>query len=80
MAWHRGFSLPQTLFASYYIDRLSDPRPESLDEATFVRDGKQRTGNDLLHIVLRAYCLGLIKCCDQVYQQMITGCYKEVSS
>ena len=79
MAWHRGFSLPQTLFASYYIDRLIGSAPDSLEEATFHANGKKQIGNELLHVVLRAYCLALIKCCDLVYQQIISAPYKEVS-
>ncbi|KAL9104451.1 MAG: hypothetical protein Q9163_000603 [Psora crenata] len=70
MAWHMGFPLSQSLFNSYYIDCLLWPMPKSLDEARFDRDGAPMKGNELLHVVLRAYCLGLIKTCDFVHRMI----------
>ena len=72
MAWHMGFPLSQCLFTSHYIDRLLWPEPKSLDEARFDRGKKPAKGNKLLHIVLRAYCLSLIKTCDFVHRRLST--------
>ncbi|KAG8526336.1 uncharacterized protein KY384_000329 [Bacidia gigantensis] len=79
MAWHQGFALYQTLFMSYYIDRLLWPKPSCLEEATFDRKGStksrkrlHKSGLGLLHIVLRAYCVGLIKACDFVHERIST--------
>ncbi|KAK2807005.1 hypothetical protein FQN50_005579 [Emmonsiellopsis sp. PD_5] len=78
-AWHMGHPLSQTLFTSIYLDRLLWPVPKTLDEARFDRGQKGQTGNDhqnddggegswepLVTVVLRAYCLALIKACDRV--------------
>ncbi|KAL9632701.1 MAG: hypothetical protein Q9164_005152 [Protoblastenia rupestris] len=70
MAWHMGFPLSQSLFTSHYIDHLLWPEPKNLDEARFDRGNKTAKGNKLLHIVLRAYCLSLIKTCDFVHRRL----------
>jgi len=87
MAWHMGFPLSQSLFTSLYIDQLLWPEPKTLDDAHFERDrGSERlTGNSvnankLLHVVLRAYCLGLIKTCDFVHRRITAELYFEVSA
>ncbi|KAL9124316.1 MAG: hypothetical protein Q9217_006342 [Psora testacea] len=72
MAWHMGFPLSQSLLTSYYIDRLLWPEPKSLGEARFDRDKEPANGNQLLHVVLRAYCLSLIKTCDFVHRRLAT--------
>lgn len=69
MAWHQGYPLSQTLFTSVYIDKLLWPHPNTLDEAHFYR-GKCPSRISPLLEVLRAYCLGLIKCCDFVIQRV----------
>jgi hypothetical protein len=45
------------------MDRLLWPAPKLLSDARFNRDSAQDS-DDLLQGSLRAYCLGLIKCCD----------------
>lgn len=78
MAWHMGYPLSQSLFTSYYIDKLLWPEPETLDQACFDRDRKLERKNTLLHIVLRSYCLALIKACDFVHRRIVTAQYYEV--
>jgi hypothetical protein len=73
MAWHSGYPLSQTLFTSVYMDKLLSPETRILEEAQFYRGDvtdEQRPG-PLLQ-VLRAYCLALIKGCDNVIMK-ITG-------
>lgn len=78
-----GHPLSQTLFTSIYIDRLLWPLPKTLDDARFYR-GKKEEGppyeeeNPLVHVVLRAYCLSLIKACDLVNARVSTEYYYEV--
>lgn len=83
MAWHMGFPLSQCLFTSFYIDRLLWPEPKALDEAQFYRSetsgGFDTFGNKLLHLVLRAYCLGLIKTCDYVHRRIVSERHYDVS-
>ena len=80
MAWHMGYSLHQTLFTSSYIDRLLDLEPKSLDEAVFDRSNRTQSGNELLHLVLRAFCLGMIKTCGFVNFRVTAEKNYEVST
>ncbi|KAI9670156.1 MAG: N-alpha-acetyltransferase 35 NatC auxiliary subunit [Caeruleum heppii] len=78
MAWHMGSPLSQTIFTSLYIDDLLSHEPTTLGDANFHRARRRALGEYrnsvtelelsecLLHLVLRSYCLGLIKCCDFV--------------
>lgn len=75
-----GHPLSQSLFTSVYIDRLLWPDPKTLEQARFERDKTPGSGNKLLHLVLRAYCLGLIKTCDFVRRRIMSEHYYEVSS
>lgn len=77
MAWHEGYPLSQTLFTSHYIDTLLTHESKNIDQIQFDRDFKYasggseaRRGNDVLHVVLRAYCIGLIKCCDYALDEI----------
>ena len=79
MTWHMGHPLSQSLFTSAYIDRLLWPEPKTLDQAQFQRDKTPGPGNELLHLVLRAYCLGLVKTCDFVRRRIMSEHYYEVS-
>jgi hypothetical protein len=76
MAWHQGYPLSQTLFTSVYIDRLLWPEPRSLEEAQFYR-GNPGRATDALHDVLRAYCIGIVKCCDFVIGKITSRDYFE---
>lgn len=85
MAWHMGYPLAQSLFTSLYLDRLLWPEPRTLEEARFdrgsrpINDRGRGGGGELLHTVLRAFCLGLVKACDLVYQTISSEHYYEVS-
>ena len=79
MAWHMGNPLSQTLFTSFYLDRMLWPEPKTLDDARFDRDRLAPPGNEMIHTVLRAYCLGLVKCCDFVHRTIGKEQYYEVS-
>jgi len=72
-----GHPLSQSLFTSLYLDRLLWPEPRTLEQARFDRDGLSQ-GNKLLHLVLWAYCLGLIKTCDLVHRRVTTEHFYEV--
>jgi hypothetical protein len=78
MAWHLGYPLSQTLFTNVYIEAILMPRPTSVEEADFVRihNGEK---NPML-VVLRAYCLGLLKACSYVNERIKFEHYYEVSS
>ena len=78
MAWHMGSPLSQTLFTSLYLDRMLWPELKRLEDASFDRDGIVGKGNEMLHVVLRAYCLGLIKSCEFVHRKICSEHYYEV--
>ncbi|OKL55867.1 hypothetical protein UA08_08865 [Talaromyces atroroseus] len=85
MAWHMGHPLSQTLFTSIYLDKLLWPVPKSFDEYNFHRgDAEARLENErklpLVHLVLRAYCLGLVKACDLVNKRITHEYFYEVGS
>lgn len=72
IAWHGGYPLSQTVFASLHIDRLLSP--DNRHPYTF-RHGEDLPASDsqkaqLVHLVLRAYCIALVKCCQQVLQMI----------
>ena len=78
MAWHQGYPLSQTVLSSVYIDRLLWPEPQSLLEANFDRKLRGSIANNtLVHVVLRAYCIGLVKCCDHVVRIITSEHYYE---
>lgn len=82
MAWHMGHPLSQTLFTSIYLDKLLWPVPKSFDEYTFHRNTQTQSNPEqeqpLIHVVLRAYCLGLVKACDLVHRRITQEYYYEV--
>ena len=80
MGWHMGAPLSQSLFTSFYLDRILWPEPKTLEDARFDRQKESLQGNQLLHLVLRAFCLGLIKTCDFVHRKITSEQYYEVSS
>ncbi|RMD43227.1 hypothetical protein DV735_g1954, partial [Chaetothyriales sp. CBS 134920] len=75
VAWLQGYPLAQTLFTSVHLDRLLWPDPKTLDDARFVRPS---SGSESpAQAVLRAYCLGLVKCCDLVLSMIASQHYYE---
>lgn len=85
MAWHMGHPLSQTLFTSIYLNKLLWPVPKTIEEARFNRDYRltaDKDGNkdesEMLNLVLRAYCLALIKACDFVHARVTSEYFYEV--
>lgn len=76
VAWHKGYPLSQTLFTSIHIDRLLSPEPKQLADSQFVRS-LQDGNKDFTNKLFRAYCLGLIKCCDLVHTLITSQHYYE---
>lgn len=80
IAWHMGHPLSQTLFTSIYVDHLLWPVPKAMEELRFGRDKSTQQDADgkMVHLVLRAYCLALIKACDFVQARVAAEYYFEV--
>ncbi|KAK7228892.1 hypothetical protein V2G26_001062 [Clonostachys chloroleuca] len=70
MSWHLGYPLSQTLFTSVYVEALSMPNPVGIEQAIFVRDPKDKSNDQPMLQVLRAYCLGLLKACGYVNERV----------
>ncbi|KAE8393159.1 amino-acid N-acetyltransferase subunit Mak10 [Aspergillus alliaceus] len=79
MAWHMGHPLSQTLFTSLYLDKLLWPIPKTIEEAHFRRPDSPTNEVEpgMVHLVLRAYCLALIKCCDFVHGRVTSEYFYE---
>ncbi|KAI9661935.1 MAG: hypothetical protein M1821_009175 [Bathelium mastoideum] len=78
MAWHQGYPLSQTVLSSVYIDRLLWPEPRSLQEASFHRHiNDNAVANPLVHVTLRAFCIGVVKSCDCVLRKITSEHYYE---
>ncbi|KAF2156196.1 Mak10-domain-containing protein [Myriangium duriaei CBS 260.36] len=79
MAWHDGNPLSQTLFTSLHLNSLlsSDNLPlERLAFRTRVA-ASQAAKHPLVIHTLRAYCLGLAKCCDFIIQEIVSEHFYE---
>jgi hypothetical protein len=75
MAWHMGHPLSQTLFTSIYIDKLLWPVPRTIEDARFDRLPSEYP---LVGLVLRTYCLALVKACDFVHARVASEYFYEV--
>lgn len=76
-AWHMGHGLSQTLLTSIYLDRLLWPVSRSLNECRFDRLTGDKGVTGLVAVVLRAYCLSLIKACHLVIFHITRQYYYE---
>ncbi|EME47329.1 hypothetical protein DOTSEDRAFT_69305 [Dothistroma septosporum NZE10] len=87
MAFHQGYPLSQNVFTSLHVFRLLDP--ENKHPYHFARDGGLAANNAQLdsneealrhgfvHVVLEAYCIGLIKCVELALQAIQSQTYYE---
>jgi hypothetical protein len=80
MAWHMGHPLGQTIFSSVHIDRILSPLPLDIDQTYFDRGEGCLDDEPLTCRMLRAYCLGLIKTCFYVNNQVKSEHFYEASN
>lgn len=67
MAWLEGYPLSQTVFTSLHIDRLLSPDNRYPYNLLYGEQADVSTNEACLtHIVVKAYCVALTKCCAQV--------------
>ncbi|GAO14205.1 hypothetical protein UVI_02001620 [Ustilaginoidea virens] len=79
MSWHLGYPLSQTLFTSVYVEALLMPEPGSIEDACFVRGRASELSQQPMLVVLRAYCLGMLKACGHVNERIKAEHFYEVS-
>ncbi|THW11425.1 Mak10-domain-containing protein [Aureobasidium pullulans] len=78
MAWHQGYALSQTVFTSLHMYSLSTPYYRSLSAIVFSpKKNSPEVVDPLVSSVLRAFCLGIIKSCDAVIQEITSEHYYE---
>ncbi|KAI4730863.1 Mak10-domain-containing protein [Aureobasidium sp. EXF-10728] len=78
MAWHQGYALSQTLFTSLHMYSLLTPYYRPLNTIVFnPKRSSPETPDPLISNVLRAFCLGIIKSCDAVIQEITSEHYYE---
>lgn len=81
LAWHQGYPLSQTLLTSLHLDALlcQKDRPSGMMPVFLpaVVGDIEREERACLHLVLRAYCVGLIKSCDIAIEMIASQMYFE---
>lgn len=77
MTWHEGYPLSQTLFTSLHLDRLLPIERQPLHQIRFDKRNSPNGDDILITKVLRAYCLGLAKCCQSVIENIAKERYHE---
>ncbi|KAG9720896.1 Mak10-domain-containing protein, partial [Aureobasidium melanogenum] len=78
MAWHQGYALSQTLFTSLHMYSLLTPYFRPLNAIVFnPKRTSPKQPDPLISSVLRAFCLGIIKSCDAVIQEITSEHYYE---
>lgn len=67
IAWLEGYPLSQTVFTSLHVDRLLSPDNRYPYNLLYGEQPDLSTNEECLtHIVIKAYCVALAKCCAQV--------------
>jgi hypothetical protein len=79
MAWHQGYALSQTLFTSLHMYSLLTNYYRPLGHVVFKKMSSKHNKDDhvLISKVLRAFCIGVIKSCDAVIQEITSEHYYE---
>ncbi|KAK5702783.1 N-alpha-acetyltransferase, non-catalitic subunit [Elasticomyces elasticus] len=65
IVWHDGYPLSQTIYTSLHVDRLLSPDNKAPYTFSFgdTTDKYDKTEERLVHVVLRAFCVALVKSC-----------------
>jgi hypothetical protein len=78
MAWHQGYALSQTLFTSLHMYSLLMPYYRPLSAVLFSpKRTSPKNPDPLISSIFRAFCLGIIKSCDAVIQEITSEHYYE---
>ncbi|KAI5210436.1 Mak10-domain-containing protein [Aureobasidium subglaciale] len=78
MSWHQGYALSQTLFTSLHMYSLLIPYYRPLAAIVFSpKRSSPEQPDPLISSVLRAFCLGIMKTCDAVIQEITSEHYYE---
>ncbi|KAI6111212.1 Mak10 subunit, NatC N-terminal acetyltransferase-domain-containing protein [Pisolithus sp. B1] len=72
MAWHGGYTLSQTVIWFLYVHALPDIDPDTISRSHH-HDPDRTRPVELVSVVLGASVLGLLKCCDLVWRELVKG-------
>lgn len=78
MEWHAGNSLSQTVFTLAYVHHLADLDVEYIPTHRVAVDGASPIP-ELSSVVLKAYVMGLLKCCDLSWRELSKHNVQDVS-
>ncbi|CAG8530810.1 20672_t:CDS:10, partial [Racocetra persica] len=77
MTWHTGHSLSQTLFTCMYLHYVPELVPElfssTTDASNDITDQNTEAPIEFVILVLKAYVMGTVKCCQLVLDEMSKG-------
>ncbi|GAB7340703.1 hypothetical protein MBLNU457_7090t1 [Dothideomycetes sp. NU457] len=79
MSWHDGYPLSQNLFTSLHINNLLSPYSKQFSDLAFqtTHSKEDPKNHPLVTVVLRAYCLVVLKSCDSVMREVMSEHYYE---
>ena len=79
MSWHQGYPLAQNLFSSLYIDYIlaQKRQPNEFPKFNAINGSPSDEAGPLVHQVLMAYCIGVIKSCDITIEMIQSQQYYE---
>ena len=79
MHWHAGNALAQTVYTCLYMHRLA-----TIEHASIPRDARTKFEErglpvELVSLVIRSGVMGMVKCCDLAYRELVKGNVHDVS-
>lgn len=79
MTWHDGYPLSQTLFTSLHLDNLLANESLPIESLVFSTrlPSAEAAAHTIVTKVLRAYCLGVAKCCDFLIREIASEHFYE---
>jgi hypothetical protein len=78
MEWHAGNLLSHTVFTLLYVHRLAEMEYDLVSSSYEIHDHSRPM--ELIYVVLRAYAMGLLKCCDLAWRELSKGGVHDVGT
>ncbi|EJD06227.1 uncharacterized protein FOMMEDRAFT_166473 [Fomitiporia mediterranea MF3/22] len=73
MHWHAGNALAQTVYTCLYMHHLSTINHDVIHPRALAAFTDKRLPVQLISLVIRAGMIGMVKCCDLAYRELIKG-------
>ena len=78
MEWHTGNLLSHTVFTLLYVHRLAETEFDFMSSSS--KEIVLSRPPELIFVVLRAYVMGLLKCCDLSWRELSKGGVQDVGT